>query len=220
MPRKSVEIAEELEQAVLRGEFPPGELLNELELAERFGVSRTPIREALLTLSGSGLVELKRGAGAIVIGVSLDTIFEAYEVLANSLGFACALAAERMTPRQRAELQTIVAEMAARTSEAERERYIELDEQLHETILEGANNSILAMQVRRCKRRISAVRHLSMRSHPTVAHIVPELERVVAAIVERDPEAARLALQEHVSVRGDGAQRLVAHWQKLTASAA
>jgi DNA-binding GntR family transcriptional regulator len=220
MTRKSVEIAEQLETEILRGQFAPGELLNEPELAERFGVSRTPIREALLNVSATGLVELKRGAGAIVVGITLDTLFEAYEVLANSLGFACALAAERMSQRQRAELQGIVAEMAANVSEATRERYIELDERLHEAILAGAGNSLLGLQVRKCKRRIAAVRYQSMRSHPTVAHIVPELESVVAAIVAGDARAARAALEEHVSVRGDGAQKLMAHWQTLQKSAA
>jgi DNA-binding GntR family transcriptional regulator len=220
MARKSIEIASILEAAVLHGEFEPGTVLNEPELAKRFKVSRTPVREALLKLSATGLVELKRGAGAIVIGISLDTIFEAYEVLANALGFACALAAERMTPYQRAGLRNIVNEMGRNAGEDHRDRYIELDEQLHDAILEGAKNSMLARQVRECKRRIAAVRQLSMRSHKTVEHIVPELERVVDAIIAHDPEAARLALHEHVALRGDGAQKLMAEWQKLAWRAA
>jgi DNA-binding GntR family transcriptional regulator len=220
MSRKSIEIAGALEAAVLRGEFEAGTLINELELAKQFDVSRTPVREALLKLSATGLVELKRGAGAIVVGISLDTIFEAYEVLANALGFACALAAERMTSFQRAELRNIVNEMGQNAGEDHRDRYIELDEQLHEAILEGAKNSMLARQVRECKRRISAVRHLSMRSHKTVEHIVPELVRVVDAITAQDPEAARHALTEHVALRGDGAQKLMAEWRKLTRPAA
>lgn len=220
MTRKSVEIADGLEAEILQGAFAPGELLNEMELATRYGVSRTPVREALLNLSASGLIELKPGAGAIVVGISLDTVFEAYEVLANSLGFACALAAVRMTARQRAELQGIVVRMAELTSEADRDQYIELDEALHEAILQGAGNLLLAHQVRRCKRRIAAVRQRSMRSHKSVSHIVPELERVVDAIVAHDADAARAALQDHVAVRGDGAQRLVAHWQALNQSAA
>ncbi|MCB5945518.1 GntR family transcriptional regulator [Acidocella sp. KAb 2-4] len=220
MARKPIEIADALERAILCGEFAAGELINEPELATKFGVSRTPVREALLNLSAAGLVELKRGTGAIVVGVSLDTIFEAYEVLANALGFACALAAERMTPFQRAALQDIVAEMRRNVSKDARERYIVLDEQLHEAILEGAKNAMLARQVRECKRRIAAVRQLSMRSHESVEHIVPELERVVAAIADGDPKAARAALEEHINLRGSGAQRLVAHWRKLTESEA
>lgn len=220
MTRKSLEIAETLERAILCGEFPQGSLMNEPELAARFGVSRTPVREALLNLSASGLVELKRGSGAIVNGISLDTIFEGYEVLADSLGFACALAAERMTPRQRASLQTIVAEMKKHVSEKARDRYIALDEQLLEEILEGANNSMLARQVRDCKRRIATVRHLSMRSHRTVEHLVPEIERFVSAISARNPEDARLALQAFIALRGDGAQRLIAHWRELNRHAA
>lgn len=220
MTRKSVEIAGELEQAILRGEFAPGELLNEIELSERFGVSRTPVREALLNLSAGGLVELERGRGAVVVGISLDTVFEAYEVLANSLGFACALAAERMSPRQRAELQDIVEEMARTTGPKARERYIELDEALHEKILEGCGNALLGYQVRRCKGRIAAVRQSSMRSHKSVEHIVPEIARVVDAILARDAEAARTALVAHVAVRGDGAQRLMAEWRNLNPKAA
>ncbi len=220
MTRKSIEIADALEAAILSGEFPPGELLNELELAKRFEVSRTPVREALLNLSASGIVDLVRGKGAVVIGISLDTLFEAYEALANSLGFACALAAERMTPLQRAELEHIVEEMAANTTEASRERYIQLDEMLHDTILEGAKNAILGRQVRACKRRITAVRTLSMRSHKSVEHIVPELQRVVRAIGAGDAAKARAALEAHVNLRGDGAQKLMAHWKNLNQHAA
>ena len=215
MTRKSVEIAGELEQAILRGEFAPGELLNEIELSERFGVSRTPVREALLNLSAAGLVELESGRGAVVVGITLDTVFEAYEVLANSLGFASALAAERMTPRQRAELQGIVEEMAITTGQKVRERYIELDEALHEKILEGCGNALLGYQIRRCKARIAAVRQSSMRFHKSVEHIVPEIARVVDAILARDAEATRTALFAHVAVRGDGAQRLMAEWRNL-----
>lgn len=220
MTRKSIEIADALEAAILSGEFRPGELLNEMELAERFEVSRTPVREALLNLSATGIVELERGKGAVVVGISLDTLFEAYEVLANSLGFACALAAERMTPKQRAELGNIVEEMGHNTDEATRDRYIELDEMLHDAILDGAKNAILARQVRACKRRISAVRTLSMRSHKSVAGIVPELVRVASAIAAGDAEEARQALQAHVSLRGDGAQKLMMHWRDLNARAA
>lgn len=220
MTRKSIEIADALEAAILSGEFPQGVLLNELELARRFDVSRTPVREALLNLSATGMVELVRGKGAVVVGISLDTLFEAYEVLANSLGFASALAAERMTPLQRAELQNIVDEMAANTNQARRERYIELDEQLHDAILDGAKNAILARQVRACKRRISAVRTVSMRSHKSVEHIVPELQRVVRAILAGDAAEARTAVEEHVSLRGDGAQKLLIHWKSLNQSAA
>jgi len=220
MTRKSIEIADALEAAILSGEFAPGELLNELELARRFDVSRTPVREALLNLSATGIVELERGKGAVVVGISLDTLFEAYEVLANSLGFACALAAERMTPLQRAELRNLVAEMAANTDEATRERYIALDENLHDAILDGAKNAILARQVRACKRRISAVRTMSMRSHKSVEAIVPELEKVVDAIAAGDKVGAREALEAHVSLRGDGAQKLMTHWKNLNKHAA
>jgi DNA-binding GntR family transcriptional regulator len=215
MTRKSVEIAGELEQAILRGEFAPGELLNEIELSERFGVSRTPVREALLNLSAAGLVELESGRGAVVVGITLDTVFEAYEVLANSLGFASALAAERMTPRQRAELQGIVEEMAITTGQKVRDRYIELDEALHEKILKGCGNALLGYQIRRCKARIAAVRQSSMRSHKSVEHIVPEIARVVDAILARDAEAARTATCATSAVRGDGAQRLMAEWRNL-----
>lgn len=215
MTRKSIEIAEALEAAILSGEFSQGVVLNELDLAKRFDVSRTPVREALLNLSVTGIVELERGKGAVVVGISLDTLFEAYEVIANSLGFACFLAADRMTAKERAELQNIVDEMASCTNEATRGRYIELDEMLHNAILNGSKNAILSRQVHACKRRISAVRTLSMRSHKSVEHIVPELEKVVAAIAAGQAAAARDALEAHVNLRGDGAQKLMAHWKNL-----
>lgn len=213
--RKSVEIASALEQEIHLGRFVPGEVIDENDIANRFSVSRTPVREALLNLSAAGLVELQRGRGAVVIGTSLDAVFEAYEILANSLGFACELAAMRMTPFQRAELRAVAARMRTAAAKKERDDFIALDGELHDAILQGAKNSLLTRLVNDCKRRIAAVRALSIRSHKTLDHILPELEKIVEAIADGDAAGARAAFQEHMTLRGEGAQKLIAHWQTL-----
>lgn len=213
MTRKSVEIANALEKDILGGQVATGELVNEVALAARFGVSRTPVREALLSLASSGLVELQPGRGAVVVGVSLQQVFESYEVLATLSGLAAELAATRMSALERAQLLSIHEEMGKCRDANRRDAYVQLDGQFHEAIVKGAGNAVLAQQVAACTRTIAAVRHASMESHASLDSMYDEHVQVVDAIGSRDVEAARRAMTAHLQFRGDVASRLVTAWR-------
>lgn len=214
MARRSVEIASELEKDILGGRLAHDEVINEVALAERFGVSRTPVREALLGLASSGLVRLERGLGAIVVGISLQRVFDAYEVLATLSGLAAELCAARMTALQRAQLTSLHEEMRKYRGGGHRAEYVRLDEQFHELIVKGSANAVLEQQVAQCAKTIAAVRHASMESHASLETMHGEHDDVVAAICAGDCEAARRAMSGHLQLRGDSATRLVAAWQK------
>lgn len=220
MTRRSVEIANELEQDILGGRLAVGELVNEVALAERFGVSRTPVREALLSLSSTGLVRLEAGRGAVVVGVSLQQVFDSYEVLAALSGLAAELCADRMSALDRAHLLSIHEEMSKyRDNKRHRDAYIRLDHQFHDAIVKGSANAVLAHQIAMCAKTIAAVRHASMESHASLEAMYDEHVQVVNAIVARDGAAARRAMEAHLKLRGDVASRLVAAWRAQTQGA-
>lgn len=216
MTRRSVEIANELEKDILSGKIPVGELVNEVAIAERFKVSRTPVREALLSLASSGLVRLEPGRGAIVVGVSLQRVFDCYEVLAGLFGLAAELCATRMTALERAQLVSIHEEMGKCLGNEQRDAYGRLDKQFHDTIVKGSGNAVLAYQVAICTKTIEAVRHVSMESHACLEPFYAEHAQVVAAICSKDTEAARRAMGGHLQLRGDVASKLVAAWRHQT----
>ena len=90
-------LRDEIENGIVAGEFEPGERLDETQLAARFGVSRTPIREALMQLSAIGFVEIRPRRGAVVADPAPQRVFEMFEVMAELEGMAGALAARRHT---------------------------------------------------------------------------------------------------------------------------
>lgn len=219
MTRRSVEIATAIEKDILAGRIAVGELVNEVAVAERFGVSRTPVREALLSLSSSGLVRLEPGRGAVVVGISLQQVFDSYEVLSELSGLAASLCAQRMSPLERAQLQSLHEQMGQHRSDEEREAYELLDSSFHELIVKGSGNAVLAHHMAMCTKTIAAVRHASMESHPSLDSMYDEHVAVVSAILARDGEAARRAMSAHLHLRGDVASRLVAAWRTQTVGA-
>lgn len=221
MTRRSVQIANELEKDILAGRLAADSVVDEVALAQRFGVSRTPVREALLHLSSSGLVRLEPGRGAVVIGISLQQVFDAYEVQATLSALAAELFAIRGTALQHAQMQGLHEQMRSlHEGEEQRETYSALVAQFHELIVQGCGNALLTQQLHQCSRILAPVRHASiMESHTTLAAMNDEHERVVAAILARDAEAAHRAMYEHLHLRGDMATRLVSTWGKLSQAA-
>lgn len=214
MTRRSTEIASVLEKEILCNDFAVGEVINEIAIAERFGVSRTPVREALLSLAGTGLVRLAQGRGAVVVGVSLQKVFECYEVLSELQGLAAGMAARRMTAMERAKLLALHADMRSCMTADKRSAYMELDSQFHDAILDACANTVLAQLVADCERTIAAVRHASMESHCNLKEMYAEHERIVAAIVAEDQQAAKDAMHEHLQLRGDVASKFVILWRQ------
>src|SRR5690606_13852614 len=118
--------------------------------------------------ASSGLVELVPGRGAEVVGISLEQVFEAYEVLAELLGMAASLAAQRMTPLAKAQLLSVHEDMGSFIGSEKRDAYVTLDAQFHELILTGCMNRVLVRQINDCKKMIAVVRHASMRTHTSL----------------------------------------------------
>ena len=143
MKKNPAAIASAVEHDIAEGRLAPGERIDEVVLAGRFKVSRTPVREALRQLAATGMVEHRANRGAFVAEVTLEDVFDVYEVLAELEGLCAALAARRMTEAERRELGSLHERMGKLLAARHRERYIELDEKLHCLLVQAARNSAL-----------------------------------------------------------------------------
>jgi DNA-binding GntR family transcriptional regulator len=217
--RAAAEIVAAIERQILVGTLVPGQRIDEPALAEAFGVSRTPVREALLELAAVGLIEQRAHRGAFVADVTLEEIFDVYEVLAELEGLCARLAARRMDQAERAELLRLHEEMGRLLAPEHRERYIELDYRFHGLLIRGARNAALLDHISTCMKRIAPVRRTSMEMVRNMATAHDEHSRLARAIVDGDTASAERIMTEHVALRAEQAKDLVARWKTRRTSA-
>lgn len=192
-------VRDDLREAILRGDYLPGERLVEAQLIERFSASRFTVRAVLQDLAAEGLVRMERNRGAHVRKVSLDEAVEITEVRMVVEGLIAARAAERVTAEQAAGLEAIAAQMRDAVEAGEHRRYSDLNQRLHSLIREISGHHTADRIVRTLRGQL--VRHQFTLSllpgRPQVS--LPQHERVIAAIRSRDPKAAEDAMREHIA---------------------
>jgi DNA-binding GntR family transcriptional regulator len=211
-------LAAAIQSRVLSGEIPTGTRLRQESLAAEFGVSRTPVREALRQLGASGVVTVQPNRGAIVRGPSPRELREAYAVRAELEGFAAELAVAHLGDAQldqlreaerlfRHSIQGVIEDRRRGadpdwTTESEWERANNL---FHGVIQEAAGNRQLLEAIAHLHQRFPRDLTWSALSHSShlLAENVEQHRRILAAIENRDPARARLAMTEHVRAAGE-----------------
>ncbi|WP_203727816.1 GntR family transcriptional regulator [Paractinoplanes durhamensis] len=192
-------MSDALREAILRGEFLPGERLVEAQLMTRFTASRFTVRSALTDLSAEGLVEVHRNRGAQVRKVSLDEAVEITEVRMVVEGLIAARAAERVQPDQASELDEIGLLMRRAVEAGEYRRYSDLNQRLHALIREIAGHRTADRIVGTLRGQL--VRHQFVLSllpgRPQTS--LPQHERIITAIRDGDPKIAEEAMREHIA---------------------
>jgi DNA-binding GntR family transcriptional regulator len=200
------EIAATLQARVLRGEIPSGARLRQETIAADFGVSRTPVREALRKLQALGLVHVVPHKGAVVRAPSVREIREGYVVRAELEGLAASLAAELATRGQLERLQEAVALFRhCRDTDAELERWSTANADFHETVHEAAaNDRLRAMLADLHKSFPRALTEIVLGEKPRrIEDNVEQHERILDAIAAHDGELARERMIQHVRNAGD-----------------
>jgi DNA-binding GntR family transcriptional regulator len=177
-----------LEEAILEGELKPGERLRAEALAQRFGTSRTPIREALLQLEGQGLVEVEPNRGAVVRSYDRDDILDLYEVRALIEPHAAARAATRIDPEQLAELAAL----------CEAEDQLVANESFHRIILEAARSPRLAVAMRAATGIPRSFRTAFWHDERQRAESLMCHRRLVSAFRVRDAGLAEATMRMHI----------------------
>jgi DNA-binding GntR family transcriptional regulator len=196
-------LAEAIADCVLSGEFEPGLRLDEGMLAERYGVSRTPVREALRQLASTGLIEVKPRRGATVAkatSAQLETLFGA---MAEIEATCARLAAMGMTPIERRRLQSLQDTMGAIVKRDDREGYAAANVSFHTQIYVGAHNDVLADIAAGLRRRVAPYRRAQFRTEGRLARSHAEHAAVVKAILACDAAAAHATMFHHMSLVED-----------------
>lgn len=192
------ELLERLRDCIVTGELPPNSKVPEKELCERFGVSRTPLREALKVLAHEGLVILNHNRGATVSSLTLQDLDEAFPVYARLEALAGELACAQLTDEEVAEIRKLHEEMVAFYNQREFKRHFEANEALHERIQSGAHNQTLTQLLRNLSSRIRRARIYASASEARLAIAVDEHDGIMGAIERRDGPMLSRLLQEHM----------------------
>jgi DNA-binding GntR family transcriptional regulator len=189
----------QLRDAILRGEYLPGERLVEAQLCERLSASRFTVRAALQDLAADGLVRVERNKGAHVRKVSLDEAVEITEVRMVLEGLVAARAATRVTGEQASELDEIGLLMRRAVTAGEFRRYSDLNARLHGLIREIAGHRTADGIIETLRGQL--IRHQFMVSlHPgRPAVSLAQHERIIAAIRAHDPAGAEAAMRDHIA---------------------
>lgn len=208
---RAEELRAHLADEIVQGALPPGTPLDETELARRFGVSRTPVREAIRELAASGLVEARAHRSALVALPSLDRLRGMFEVMAELEGLCARLAAAKMTAPERYRLQELHRELGSMVRDGEPRRYSLLNEQFHSAIYAGSHNDYLTELTLATRIRLSPFRRAQFRTLGRLALSHAEHDRVVTAILRGDGETAFTEMRTHIETVEVAYERYAEH---------
>ena len=189
------EVAELLRQRIFSRELEPGSWIDELKLAEEYGISRTPLREALKVLAAEGLVTMKVRRGAYVTEVSDKDLADVYHLLALLESDGAGVVAEHATDAQRSELQALHAELEAAVKD--RERFFALNERFHIRLLEIADNRWRQQMVSDLRKVMKLNRHNSLLKTGRISDSLAEHRAIMEALLSRDATLTRQRMQQH-----------------------
>lgn len=193
------EVAELLRQRIFSRELEPGSWIDEMKLAEEYGISRTPLREALKVLAAEGLITMKVRRGAYVTEVSETDLADVFHLLALLESDAAGVVATKATEAQMNDLQALHAELeaAARPGQQDRERFFEVNERFHKRLLEIANNRWRDQMVADMRKMMKLNRHHSLLKSGRLEESLAEHRALMTALLARNPTAAVQRMQEH-----------------------
>jgi len=200
---RAEELRLQLADEIVRGVLPPGAALDESDIARRFSVSRTPVREALRQLVASGLVEARAHRGAVVAQPSIDRLTGMFEAMAELEALCAGLAAERMTPAGRHRLEAVHEELRVLSYAGNPDRFHEVNERFHNTIYAGSQNDYIAEITLATRARVQPFRRAQFRNLGRLAKSHAEHDRVVVAILRGDRMGAAAAMRAHIELVRD-----------------
>ena len=189
------EVAELLRERIFSGELAPGSWIDEMRLAEEYGISRTPMREALKVLAAEGLVTMKVRRGAYVTEVNDKDQRDVYHLLSLLESDAAGVVAKQATDAQLQELQTLHAELA--DAVADREKFFEINERFHMRLLEIADNRWRDQMVADLRKVMKLNRHNSLFKTGRLNESLKEHQAIMDALLARNADLSMKCMQAH-----------------------
>jgi hypothetical protein len=196
-------LADRISEAIAMGVYAPGSKLDEVELAERYGVSRTPVREALIQLGAAGFITMRPRRGANVAQISALKLVEMFDVMAELEAYCAKLAARRSTQDELAQLRATHLACEEAVTANDPEAYYLRNESFHHMLYKLSHNDFLEEQALALSRRLRPYRRLQLRVRSRVLSSFSEHAAVVEAICSGAEEQASLAIRAHVTVQGE-----------------
>jgi len=189
------EVAELLRQRIFRRELEPGSWIDEVKLSQEYGISRTPLREALKVLAAEGLVTMKMRRGAYVTEVSERDLAEVYHLLSLLESDAAGVVAQKASDAELNELKALHAELEAATRN--RDKFFAVNERFHMRLLEIAGNRWRNQMVADLRKVMKLNRHNSLLKSGRLQESLAEHRAVMEAIEKRNAATAMKRMQEH-----------------------
>ena len=211
----SAKIRDSLEQRIVEGELSNGKRLDETELSGFYGVSRTPVREALQRLAESGLAEHLPRRGTFVRSPSLSQLVEMFEVMAELECMAIRLAARRATSNDIDALEKDNETCRAAVAANDTKKYYEVNARLHDRIYQMSGNSFLANEARRLHDRLRPFRRLQLRVRGRMEESMAEHDIILAALRDGDADRAMETMKKHITIVGVRFNDLVSSFNKI-----
>jgi DNA-binding GntR family transcriptional regulator len=208
-------VRERIEQMIVTGEFADGERLDEVKLAEQFGVSRTPLREAFQSLAASGLLTLEARRGAFIRHPDFVELVEMFEVMAEIEAMCGFRAARHVTESQMVAIGKTIENCETAISAGDFDEYYRENEKFHHLVYEASGNRFLAREAVRLHKRLQPYRRLQLRANGRMPQSMREHRDVFAALERNDPKATAAALRQHVAIQGERFNDLMASYRQM-----
>ena len=192
------EVAERLRQRIFAHELTPGTWIDEQKLAEQYGISRTPLREALKVLASEGLVILKPRRGCYVTEISERDLDEVFSIMALLEGECVRIMVERASDAQLDELKALHAELERAAAARDIKGFFEANQAFHRSIQEFADNRWLLQVIEDLRKVIKLSRHHSLFSEGRLAQSLAEHRDILQALLARDAARAETLMRAHI----------------------
>ena len=197
----SEQVKEVIVEAILTGEYEPGDRIVESALARQLGVSQAPVREAIRDLVLLGFLDSEPYKGTSVKSFSIDELVEVYTVRAALESLAARLAAERLTEEDAQRLQSILVEMIKAAENKDAKAMVRLDNSFHETVLEISGNSLLHKVWRTLQFGYWTIVTTKMSSFD-LEYLARRHKELLTALLTKEPEQAQMAMRKHIEDLG------------------
>ncbi|MEP9379342.1 GntR family transcriptional regulator [Aquabacter sp. CN5-332] len=202
------QILPHIRRAIVESRFKPGERLSEPQLCKQYGISRTPLRQALKSLEAEGLVRLVPHIGAIVTDPDVEDLGEKMDVLMALEQLAATRVAQARRPRVVSRIQRIYDKMCKAAESGDPDAYYQLNDTFHRAIVTGCENATLETMHQNIMWHVHRERHRVNTHEPFSVHAAEHHAEIVNAIVEGNGDAAGRAMRQHLE---EVARVLLAH---------
>lgn len=200
---RSNQLRELLEEMIVSGQLRPGTKLDENDFAQRFDVSRTPMREAIKALVATGLLEVRSRQGVWVTAVSIPKLMEMFEMMAIFEGECAKYAARRAMPEEVEQLWAIQKRLEEELKTGDQQKFYDVNAVFHDALYAASHTQFIAEQTRLLRKRVAMYRKHVTYLPGRMASTIEEHARIIDAIQAKDPRAAMAAAQDHVNLLGD-----------------